>query len=137
MGLVRHKGGMQLSKLSYLFFCIQLSISFPVLSGATEGAPKGILQDLPQEADEVDFRTWVVEGDKFNRDDDSQTNKYLEQVCCNLLLMWVKSKSQYSAGFVRVRVPWLPSSQGALYPKAYSHLMISRRISIAYVAIAT
>jgi hypothetical protein len=74
MGQIRRNGGMQLSKLPYLFICLYLSF-------------KGTLQDLRPEAQESDSRSWVVENNKINREDDSKADGDFAQVSCNLLFV--------------------------------------------------
>jgi hypothetical protein len=87
MGQIRRNGGMQLSKLPYLFICLYLSFSFTDSCGAVEGVFKGTLQDLRPEAQESDSRSWVVENNKINREDDSKADGDFAQVSCNLLFV--------------------------------------------------
>ena len=84
MGLGRGNGGMQLSKLVYLFICIHLSFSFPVLCGALEGVRQGALQDLRPEAHDSDPKSWVVEDGEIKHEVGAKTDACIKQVCCNL-----------------------------------------------------
>ncbi|KAG0581776.1 hypothetical protein KC19_3G008200 [Ceratodon purpureus] len=79
MGLGRGNGGMQLSKLVYLFICIHLSFSFPVLCGALEGVRQGALQDLRPEAHDSDPKSWVVEDGEIKHEVGAKTDACIKQ----------------------------------------------------------
>ena len=114
MGQVRRNGGMQLSKLPYLFICLYLSFSFPDSCGAVEGVLKGTLQDLRPEAQESDFKSWVAEN-KFIREDDSKTDGDFAQVSCNLFFVsgferrsmatWLHELFQFDVSFSEIIPP--------------------------------
>nr|PNR49876.1 hypothetical protein PHYPA_011772 [Physcomitrium patens] len=90
MGRVHCNGGMQLSKISCLLICLQLSLSLPILCLAlelshnqitsTESSTKVLVQDLNDTPPERAYlRTHAVAGGKHNYESNSTGNGYPRQ----------------------------------------------------------